>query len=52
MQKMGCATEMGRIVSEASPHSAPPMSRSRPERHVFDQPEEPQIVRFMNATGG
>ena len=24
----------------------------KPERHVFDQPEEPQIVRFMNATGG
>ena len=26
--------------------------RIKPERHVFDQPEEPQIVRFMNATGG
>jgi cyclic pyranopterin phosphate synthase len=24
----------------------------KPERHVFDRPEEPQIVRFMNATGG
>ena len=24
----------------------------KPERHVFDQLEEPQIVRFMNATGG
>ena len=24
----------------------------KPERHVFDQPEQPQIVRFMNATGG
>ena len=24
----------------------------KPERHVFDQPEEPQILRFMNATGG
>ena len=24
----------------------------KPERHVFDQPGEPQIVRFMNATGG
>jgi cyclic pyranopterin phosphate synthase len=24
----------------------------KPERHVFGQPEEPQIVRFMNATGG
>ena len=24
----------------------------KPERHVFDQPDEPQIVRFMNATGG
>ena len=26
--------------------------RLKPERHVFDRPEEPQIVRFMNATGG
>ena len=24
----------------------------KPERHVFDHPDEPQIVRFMNATGG
>lgn len=24
----------------------------KPERHVFDQPDEPQIVRFMNASGG
>ena len=24
----------------------------KPERHNFDRPEEPQIVRFMNATGG
>ena len=24
----------------------------KPERHVFDRPEAPQIVRFMNATGG
>ena len=24
----------------------------KPERHVFDRPDEPQIVRFMNATGG
>jgi len=24
----------------------------KPERHVFDQPNEPQIVRFMNASGG
>ena len=24
----------------------------KPERHVFDRPGEPQIVRFMNATGG
>ena len=24
----------------------------KPDRHVFDRPEEPQIVRFMNATGG
>ncbi len=24
----------------------------KPERHVFDQPELPQIMRFMNATGG
>jgi cyclic pyranopterin phosphate synthase len=25
---------------------------SKPERHVFDQPDEPQILRFMNASGG
>lgn len=24
----------------------------KPERHVFDQPDEPQILRFMNASGG
>ena len=24
----------------------------KPERHVFDRPDEPQIMRFMNATGG
>lgn len=24
----------------------------KPERHVFDRPDEPQIVRFMNTTGG
>ncbi len=24
----------------------------KPERHIFDRPNEPQIVRFMNATGG
>jgi cyclic pyranopterin phosphate synthase len=24
----------------------------KPERHVFDRPDEPQILRFMNATGG
>ena len=24
----------------------------KPERHVFDRPDEPQIVRFRNATGG
>lgn len=24
----------------------------KPERHVFDQPDEPQIVRLMNVTGG
>lgn len=24
----------------------------KPERHIFDGPDEPQIVRFMNATGG
>ena len=24
----------------------------KPERHNFDRPEKPQIVRFMNATGG
>ena len=24
----------------------------KPERHVFDRPNEPQIMRFMNATGG
>ena len=24
----------------------------KPERHVFDQPNEPQILRFMNASGG
>lgn len=24
----------------------------KPERHTFDRPNEPQIVRFMNATGG
>ena len=24
----------------------------KPERHVFDQPDEPQVVRLMNATGG
>ena len=24
----------------------------KPERHVFDQPDQPQIMRFMNATGG
>lgn len=24
----------------------------KPERHHFDQPDEPQILRFMNATGG
>lgn len=24
----------------------------KPERHVFDQPDEPQVLRFMNATGG
>ena len=24
----------------------------KPERHVFDQPDRPQIMRFMNATGG
>ena len=25
---------------------------TKPERHTFDRPDEPQIVRFMNATGG
>lgn len=25
---------------------------SKPERHIFDQPDEPQILRFMNASGG
>lgn len=25
---------------------------SKPERHVFDQPDQPQIVRFMNMSGG
>jgi cyclic pyranopterin phosphate synthase len=24
----------------------------KPERHVFDQPDQPQILRFMNASGG
>ena len=24
----------------------------KPERHHFDQANEPQIVRFMNTTGG
>ena len=24
----------------------------KPERHIFDRPDQPQIVRFMNATGG
>ena len=24
----------------------------KPERHVFDQPDQPQIMRFMNASGG
>lgn len=24
----------------------------KPERHVFDRPDEPQILRFMNASGG
>jgi cyclic pyranopterin phosphate synthase len=24
----------------------------KPERHYFDLDNEPQIVRFMNATGG
>lgn len=24
----------------------------KPERHVFDQPDEPQVVRLMNVTGG
>jgi cyclic pyranopterin phosphate synthase len=24
----------------------------KPERHHFDNSEEPQILRFMNATGG
>ena len=24
----------------------------KPERHYFDLNEEPQILRFMNATGG
>ena len=24
----------------------------KPERHVFDQPDKPQILRFMNASGG
>ena len=24
----------------------------KPERHIFNRPDEPQIVRFMNATGG
>ena len=24
----------------------------KPERHVFDQPDKPQVVRLMNATGG
>ncbi len=25
---------------------------AKPERHVFDRPDEPQILRFMNASGG
>lgn len=25
---------------------------SKPERHIFNQPDEPQILRFMNASGG
>ncbi len=25
---------------------------SKPERHFFDQPDQPQIVRFMNMSGG
>jgi len=24
----------------------------KPERHYFDNAQEPQILRFMNATGG
>lgn len=24
----------------------------KPERHVFDRPDQPQILRFMNASGG
>jgi len=24
----------------------------KPERHVFDQPDEPQVIRLMNVTGG
>lgn len=24
----------------------------KPEQHVFDQPDQPQIMRFMNASGG
>ena len=24
----------------------------KPERHIFDRPNEPQILRFMNASGG
>ena len=24
----------------------------KPQRHVFDQPDEPQVVRLMNVTGG
>ena len=36
LQNMGCATEIGKIVSDTSPHSAPPISRMRPLRHVLD----------------
>ena len=24
----------------------------KPKQHVFDQPDQPQIMRFMNASGG
>lgn len=49
------SVDLKQVVRE-NPTSLPEVIRAamdiKPERHYFDQPDQPQIVRFMNSTGG